>query len=448
MALEPISDVIIGELNAENDEIHDSISTISLSLSADGSSQLQFSVADPSLRMHDAGYFVLRRPVYFDGLQYEIAAIEVNHVATDTDAVNVTCRSTAVQKMKRDKGAMNFGTISPTAFAYQMANKFGLKFFGQTSAAKSAIIRAQNERTDESTWDVLRRLARDLEYVVFEDGDMLYFTSEEFLLQHQPIIGINYPSASTDHFYAHEFSLRRSDDDVLGFDAEYVLDRTNATQLRPGMGIKLSGVDYFTAKHMIDSVEWEPHAPNPVSVSARSLEETPDTGCESQTFQRGSRGDCVKRIQQAVGVTADGIFGPITEAAVKKFQSANGLSPTGIVGPETWAFIVKVKRSGSSTTTTTSPPSAANNLASCKLRTFRQGSEGFCVALIQNALDQPDRNDGIFDSEVAAHVRGFQIENGLTVDGIVGLQTWNALYPPAGSEVPKEQETTSPFIIE
>lgn len=46
-----------------------------------------------------------------------------------------------------------------------------------------------------------------------------------------------------------------------------------------------------------------------------------------------------KEIQKKVGVTADGVFGPITTAAVKKFQKAHHLSADGIVGPKTWDLL-------------------------------------------------------------------------------------------------------------
>ncbi|MFP7169205.1 peptidoglycan-binding domain-containing protein [Terribacillus sp. FSL K6-0262] len=47
-------------------------------------------------------------------------------------------------------------------------------------------------------------------------------------------------------------------------------------------------------------------------------------------------GDDVRRIQRALGVTADGIFGPVTRQAVVDFQRSNGLGVDGIVGPQTW----------------------------------------------------------------------------------------------------------------
>jgi hypothetical protein len=79
---------------------------------------------------------------------------------------------------------------------------------------------------------------------------------------------------------------------------------------------------------------------------------TPATGASSFTLPEGTKlrlgeGDpeVVRQLQQAL-VTAgydpgavDGSFGPTTEAAVTAFQQDNGLSADGVVGPETAAAL-------------------------------------------------------------------------------------------------------------
>jgi len=57
-------------------------------------------------------------------------------------------------------------------------------------------------------------------------------------------------------------------------------------------------------------------------------------------LSKGSRGELVKRLQAALNLVQDGIFGAVTEEAVKAFQKAHGLVPDGIVGEKTWAVIV------------------------------------------------------------------------------------------------------------
>jgi len=55
------------------------------------------------------------------------------------------------------------------------------------------------------------------------------------------------------------------------------------------------------------------------------------------TVRKGSKGDTVKAVQTALGLTADGDFGPGTEAAVIQWQRSKGLVPDGIVGRSTLA---------------------------------------------------------------------------------------------------------------
>jgi len=49
----------------------------------------------------------------------------------------------------------------------------------------------------------------------------------------------------------------------------------------------------------------------------------------------GSKGQEVKELQEKLGLTADGDFGPGTEAKLKEWQTANGLAADGVAGPTT-----------------------------------------------------------------------------------------------------------------
>jgi murein L,D-transpeptidase YcbB/YkuD len=59
------------------------------------------------------------------------------------------------------------------------------------------------------------------------------------------------------------------------------------------------------------------------------------------TLRFGSSGTSVRIMQRLLvsngyGIRVDGIFGPLTEAAIKAFQNQRNLSVDGIVGQKTW----------------------------------------------------------------------------------------------------------------
>ena len=55
----------------------------------------------------------------------------------------------------------------------------------------------------------------------------------------------------------------------------------------------------------------------------------------SGVLRKGSKGDMVKKMQEVLGLDADGDFGPGTERAVKSWQAEHSLTADGIVGPAT-----------------------------------------------------------------------------------------------------------------
>jgi N-acetylmuramoyl-L-alanine amidase len=64
-------------------------------------------------------------------------------------------------------------------------------------------------------------------------------------------------------------------------------------------------------------------------------------------IRMGARGEYVRQMQACLnrannaGLATDGVFGPLTQAAVINFQRRSGLAADGIVGPLTWAALTR-----------------------------------------------------------------------------------------------------------
>lgn len=139
------------------------------------------------------------------------------------------------------------------------------------------------------------------------------------------------------------------------------------------------------------------------------------------TLRRGNRGRAVQAMQYYLiqngfnTGTPDGIFGQNTQNAVVNFQRQNGLTADGIVGQNTWRHLLVLN------------PSAV---------VLRRGSAGSYVRYLQQKLTAKlypvGVIDNIFGSQTENAVRAFQEENGLSVDGIVGANTWAKLIPIGG----------------
>jgi len=137
------------------------------------------------------------------------------------------------------------------------------------------------------------------------------------------------------------------------------------------------------------------------------------------TITIGATGDVVKRLQRALrrtpdlSLTVDGIFGTSLETAVKEFQQGTSLTVDGIVGQLTWNAL----------------PDGG------PMPTLQEGSAGDVVRSLQSLLTNgadgqwsitPQGIDGQFGPLTKASVEAFQSWAGVTVDGIVGDQTWSA----------------------
>ena len=139
-------------------------------------------------------------------------------------------------------------------------------------------------------------------------------------------------------------------------------------------------------------------------------------------------------------LTVDGVFGPRMVSTVKTFQRQFNLTADGVVGRQTWYKIsyiyVSVKDLAELTSEgeTSSGTLSDGSWGGTALRTVSTGSAVEQVQFWLNTLAQYESAipslavDGSYGAATASAVRAFQRRYGLTVDGVVGRETWNAIY--------------------
>ncbi len=141
-------------------------------------------------------------------------------------------------------------------------------------------------------------------------------------------------------------------------------------------------------------------------------------------LRAGVRGADVRKLQKVLTSLGynpgpiDGISGARTEAAVASFQSAVGLTADGLAGRVTRAALKDRYRDEAASTVT------SNGI-------LRKGSRGADVKRVQELLTSagysPGRADGIFGAKTELAVLSYQEDTGLRVDGLVGPGTRKSL---------------------
>jgi peptidoglycan hydrolase-like protein with peptidoglycan-binding domain len=143
--------------------------------------------------------------------------------------------------------------------------------------------------------------------------------------------------------------------------------------------------------------------------TAGTAEPSTTTTTRRRLFGRRSETEAVSEAPASTATAApeplvvDGDFGPKTTEAVRAFQAGHKLTVDGKVGNQTWTeLIIEV----------------------------RNGSTGNAVRAVQSQIRSRSgwlMIDGIFGPDTENVVRSFQSFCHLSIDGIVGPYSWNAL---------------------
>lgn len=197
--------------------------------------------------------------------------------------------------------------------------------------------------------------------------------------------------------------------------------------------IMRSGRTGITWNSFIDMLSGAKSNPTPIVSQPTNPQPT------SSLLKKENKGEQVKQLQQklvSLGYSlpkygCDGDFGQETLDQVLAFQRDHGLVVDGIVGQNTWSAL------NSANPKQVVQPTPKPVVESLPL--LRKGDKGQAVKDMQSLLNNYGYGlviDGDFGNNSDAALRDFQKNNGLTVDGLCGNQSWSKL--KSGNAVHKQ----------
>lgn len=167
--------------------------------------------------------------------------------------------------------------------------------------------------------------------------------------------GITLPSGATSQWRANGVWKERGTIDTLPNEAGIFLYTMTGSQMTHagvsiggGEDVDARGHAYGVVRRRIPDTSFTHWARLAIDYSAPAGAQNPSLPQETRrTLRRGMKGEDVRSLQAqltglgyGVGTSgADGIFGLATQNGVKGFQRALGLSADGVVGPATWAAL-------------------------------------------------------------------------------------------------------------
>lgn len=135
--------------------------------------------------------------------------------------------------------------------------------------------------------------------------------------------------------------------------------------------------------------------------------------------------------------TADGIFGPKTEASVRSFQQIFNLTPDGVVGPATWYAIVRLYTAVTRLSELRSQGQQFYSINWSPPNALQEGNTGdkvrqlqYMLAILSDFIPSipPVTIDGIYGPETRQAVLAAQRRFLLPETGTVDPRTWDEIY--------------------
>lgn len=233
------------------------------SVSTDAIGDLTLVIYDPTFTLLRSGLFDLGGRVDLGShFRQEITQVDTGTASDTLGLVTIKCRSYFVGALKRRRGTKAMRNASPTDFVRAECKAVGVRVVAQPSARRKMVARDTKKSQDgagsekPSSWTTFERLARELGYVLFEAGGIIYFGKPTWLRsQDKQAAVITYGTGKgTDCIGIPNFTDQLDSDD--GVSVRFSVPRSRVKEFMPGQLCKVRFPKYGNRTYLVKSLSF------------------------------------------------------------------------------------------------------------------------------------------------------------------------------------------------
>lgn len=224
-----IKNVIDGGINYSRDQI----------------TELDLTVLDKGLVLFRSGVFRTGSVITYGGLKFVVTGYGIKQESAGA-VITINTTSKLVSNLQKQKGAKSWGTISVASFVKSVAKSAGAKGYychGVPARYKIARQKSSDGSQNESTWDVLQRLADEFGAWCWEADGVLYLTRPQYMSMHPKVQYSIVWNSETSYSGAlkqmpeYSYSMTSDPREQLSL----VVQSSDGDNIRPGHIFKLTG---------------------------------------------------------------------------------------------------------------------------------------------------------------------------------------------------------------
>lgn len=233
-------------------DIRPHIVSMEMSRTTDQVSELTVTVDDPNFALtYQLGNYN-NMAVDTMGLNYVVDSYDLD-AGGGLGGVSLHARPRPVRDLKNRRGPLVKNKVSPTTWVADEIKAVGGQFLGQPSAVRSSVARdvinEQNKDSKDSdskpsSWTTIKRLAEELGYYFYEDGNIFYFGKPTWLINNIAHAALDWNTGDWTQHHTAMPTYHRSLDDPDAGEVGLTIPVEQAANFKPGMRVDLNNFPF------------------------------------------------------------------------------------------------------------------------------------------------------------------------------------------------------------